>query len=304
MPKPRAGARLKFWRGDWYLFYRDDAAGGIERRRMCSELGATNAAARRKLVKEYQVKEQLLQAERTRRGGVLAFDTLLIGALEDYISEVNEREKVRIASPDSRDGLTRDSAKQARFTVGSFIDWLRNTGQSDLTTGELEAATLRRFFDFLAVSKTKRGNSPTMRRAATMNKHKRYLRAALNKIDQRRPPRFPDIQPLVLATKEKAGETYPPRSFSNRELASFLKAAIDLEGENHPAAFLGRRVGSEARGEARRVATPQTPVSALFLLLALTGCRLSEALKLRWDEVDVEAGVIRFRLTKAGPYRL
>ena len=43
----------------------------------------------------------------------------------------------------------------------------------------------------------------------------------------------------------------------------------------------------------------QTP--AAIRLLALTGCRLSEILKLRWDDVHLEAGIAELRQTKTGP---
>ncbi len=303
MSKPRVGARIQKWRGDWYLFYRDEAAGGIERRRKCTGLEATNASSRRKLVQEYQLKEQLTRAERTRRGGTLAFDTSLLEALQAYVADIDEREKVRRQNPDAREGLTKDSAKQMRYSVNRFVNWLRTKEMANLTTGELDASTIRRFFDSLAAEETKHGNRRVMRRAATMNKHKRHIRAALNHINNLRPPRFPDFLPFVAATKQKAGDTHPPRSFTSRQLANFLKTAIEFEGENHGALFLGRRAGEPPTAVPRHITDPQTPVSAIFLLLALTGCRLEEALRLKWNQVEVEEGVLRFQRTKTGPYR-
>ena len=43
------------------------------------------------------------------------------------------------------------------------------------------------------------------------------------------------------------------------------------------------------------------PAIASFRLLALTGCRRSEILNLRWDDVDRKAGELRLRDAKAGP---
>ncbi len=44
-----------------------------------------------------------------------------------------------------------------------------------------------------------------------------------------------------------------------------------------------------------------TPAVAAIRLLALTGCRRSEILDLRWDDVDRTAGELRLRDAKAGP---
>lgn len=52
--------------------------------------------------------------------------------------------------------------------------------------------------------------------------------------------------------------------------------------------------------EAGRTATAHLGVIAALRLLSLTGCRLSEVLQLRWDEVDFEAKCLRLPDAKAG----
>lgn len=53
------------------------------------------------------------------------------------------------------------------------------------------------------------------------------------------------------------------------------------------------------KAENRRTIYPRVTTAAVELLL-YTGCRLSEVLNLRWDQVDLEAGTIRLDQTKAG----
>ncbi len=61
-----------------------------------------------------------------------------------------------------------------------------------------------------------------------------------------------------------------------------------------------RRLGRALRDlEAERKAWPAAV--AAIRLLALTGCRRSEILDLRWDDVDRTAGELRLRDSKAGP---
>jgi integrase len=54
-----------------------------------------------------------------------------------------------------------------------------------------------------------------------------------------------------------------------------------------------------AKPENRRTLYPRVITAAVELLL-YTGCRLSEVLNLRWEQVDIEAGVLLLSETKAG----
>ena len=51
----------------------------------------------------------------------------------------------------------------------------------------------------------------------------------------------------------------------------------------------------------RRRGRTWAPAVAAIRLLALTGCRRSEILDLKWDDVDRTAGELRLRDAKAGP---
>jgi len=53
------------------------------------------------------------------------------------------------------------------------------------------------------------------------------------------------------------------------------------------------------RPENRRTLYPRVSTAAVELLL-FTGCRLSEVLNLRWEQVDFEGGILTLRDTKAG----
>ena len=61
-----------------------------------------------------------------------------------------------------------------------------------------------------------------------------------------------------------------------------------------------RRVGRALRELEARSALRARAAAALRLLM-LTGCRLTEVLTLRWDDVDRKAGELRLRRAKSGP---
>ncbi len=58
-------------------------------------------------------------------------------------------------------------------------------------------------------------------------------------------------------------------------------------------------IGTALR-EAETTGTESSGVILAIRLLALTGCRLGEVLSLRWDDVDLETGVLRLPDAKAG----
>ena len=64
---------------------------------------------------------------------------------------------------------------------------------------------------------------------------------------------------------------------------------------------LGRLGGSLKQAETEQ--TEQPNVLAVIRLLALTGCRLSEILTLKWDYIDFKQGVFNFPDAKAGARR-
>jgi integrase len=80
-------------------------------------------------------------------------------------------------------------------------------------------------------------------------------------------------------------------------------ASVPRYGKPNPRACPGRlgRPGRlrSIKPENRRSLFSRVTTAAIELLL-FTGCRLSEVLNLRWDQIDFETGTIRLSETKAG----
>ena len=64
-----------------------------------------------------------------------------------------------------------------------------------------------------------------------------------------------------------------------------------------------RRLGAVLR-EAERTGTESATAVAAIRLLMLTGCRLSEIMNLRWEDVSLQAGELRLRDSKTGAKRV
>lgn len=306
MPREKAKARVVKWRGEFYLFYRDHAT-GKQKRVLCASLDATNAEDRAELVKEYRLTEKLDETEVVRRGGRLAYDTPLVDAIKTYLKDCDKRVESREKNPDARAGLSAKSGHMIKTTIDHFLAWLEREGHAAVTTGALDGRLLSTYFQDVAQEKTKQGKKSVRRSAATQNLYRRNLKACLSYLDDMRPPLFPDFKPLKKALKPQRVELDQPKAFSPEFLGKFFKAAIEWESPDVKLK-VKRRKGSGSgkleefgQGPSKR---PATPVSRLFLLLTLTGCRVGEALALKWENVDLERGRLTIHAQKTGRTRI
>lgn len=301
MPREKQAARVMRWRGDWYLFFTDHSTGKQHRRR-CQSLGATNAEQRSELVRQYRARERQQRAETVLRGGAISGNTLLRDEVEDYLRRCRERAKTREANPDVRAGLSAAALDLIEDKIGHFLAWLKESRQADLATKDLTASILEQYTDKLIRETAPYAKGPTKKRsAATVNIYKRNLKACLRWIDSRRPRRFADFTPLLRPLAPTGGKSKPPTAFAPDELGAFLAEALKREDPDR-VVLVTPRDGSRKKEayEQRMASAAQTPVSRLFLLLALTGCRLGEALRMKWEDVDLKRGLIRIESTKTG----
>lgn len=304
MPREREHARVVKWRGDFYLFYRDHAS-GKQKRVLCASLHATNAEDRIALVKEYRLIEKLDETEVVRRGGRLAYDTPLVDAIETYLKDCAKRVHSREQNPEARAGLSGKSGVMISKTIGHFTDWLERDGHAALATGALDARLLSLYFQDLAQEKTRRGRVTVRRSAATLNLYRRNLKACLSFLDDLRPPVFPDFKPIKKALKPQREDLDQPTAFSPKQLTTFLNAALEWESPELKVSVKRRKPsGKREEFEQTPPSRPATPVSRLFLLLALTGCRLGEALGLKWEDVDLDRGRVTIHAQKTGRTRV
>src|SRR5690606_16534544 len=192
MPREKAKARVLKWRGASYLLYRDHAT-GKQKRVLCAALDATNAEERAELVKEYRLKEKLDETEVVRRGGMLAYDTLVVDAIKTYLKDCEKRVESREKNPDARAGLSAKSGHMIKTTIDHFLAWLKREGHGELTTGTLDGRLISTYFHEVAQEKTRMGNRTVRRSAATQNLYRRNLKACLSYLDDIRPPLFPDF---------------------------------------------------------------------------------------------------------------
>lgn len=78
-----------------------------------------------------------------------------------------------------------------------------------------------------------------------------------------------------------------------------LRKYSELKRERFLSASELRRLGEVLNEMESERVEPQSAITAVRLLL-LTGCRLAEIMKLRWEEVDVPAGILRLPDSKTG----
>lgn len=291
------------WRGHWTLFYTDHLT-GKQVRKSCAVLKAFTPEARRELVQQYRSQELCEAAEVLQRGGYLAYRTPFLDAIQLYIEEVENRVEVRQSNPRTREGLSVGSGYSIKDTLTRLKEWLKGERLKKLTTGDLDPTVLEQFFQYLTTSRTRKGNRETQRSAATINKHKRNIRAALNFMKTLRPPLFPDPDIFARAVKPSVTDTKNLTAFSAKSLESFLKTALAYEYEGRRVTVERFRNGKKETFTQGAVSYAATPVSRLFILLALTGARRTEVLRLQWSDCDLEKGRLSFHAQKTGRTRI
>lgn len=267
--------RLMFWNGDWYVFYFDRPS-GKRKRALCRSLRAHTDRQREELVLRFIERDTL---ERRALAGLVIADNFTkpaAQAVADFRADVASRVAVREANPGTREGLSKAGGYILTRVALLFEAWLRANKPSAYSVGELDAPALKAFLATLAVEN---------RSGATLNTYRAQLRACLHWLDARRPRLLPDAAPLFKALKAVPTIERDVIAYSPAELSSFLKRAM-LEERQPPT----RRIRRRGQTFRQTVAVPATPVSRLFLLLALTGMRLGEALALRWEHVDLARG--------------
>ena len=263
-------------------------------------LEATNAEQRKALVAGYRSRELNEKAQAAKHGGVLAFDTPLVDALDRYLAHVTSAVEVRDQAPRAQRGvgLSANTARAVNYSVGRFRAWVV-AHRPSVTTGQLDAPTLGRWVQTLTGA------------AATRNKHLHNVRTAINWLARARPPLFPDAPALRAAfgSAREGGltaqaEAPTPECYSPTVLHALLTTAIEREQGKYLVPVTRLKGGKVEQFVQTAGAEPAVPLSRLVLLLALTGARRSEVLGLRWADCDLARGRITLHSTKTGRRRL
>lgn len=296
MGRYRGRPRLKRWRGQPYIYWTDYSCNPPKlRRTSCHARDAHDRDEQSTLLNEFLVREKLHSAEAVKLGAAFDYEHPLLAAIKEYRSHVQERQKTKQQNPNALEGLSISSVASIEFTLDSIVDWLELSGKKSLTTGRLDGSTLGQFFTWLARGRTKHGNKSVVRSAATLNKHKRNVKACLKFLNNRRPKLFPDFEILRDALKAQTQDLGPPASFSAAELSNFLSEAIEYEKGPLEFSIERRKKGRKSieRFRQARSSFTATPVTRVFLLLALTGWRKEEVVQLRWEHVRFDTGQIQ-----------
>lgn len=302
MARRAALARVMKWRGDWYLFFIDHSS-GKRKRTLCSSLGAKTAKQRRRLADDFREFELVSKSESLRRGGVVAYDRSLKSELADYVAWLNERVQAREANPIGRDGLSVNTVATYVRVIRDFRNWLSAAGLSAVTTGELDARMVSRFLAREAAKPYAKGRRFAARSASTLNVVRRSLKTCFRYIEGLRPARFPDFPVLIRALKAIPALAPDPAAFSPTQLNEFLAKAMEMSVRERLVSVI-RVKGGKGESFSQGVSwVAATPVYQLFLVVTLTGCRLGEALNLRWRDVDLDKGRIVILADKTGRRR-
>ncbi len=306
--RQRQDAHVLRWRQDssrpleWWVVWHDFSKEPPAKRRVnCRTHGATTREARRALVTQYLAVEAAtrLDAVDQIEHGRSAFDTPLAEALQQYKCDLDARRAARDSAPGARVGIAEASAREAWHSVSLWRDYLVSCRLYGITTGTLQREHLAGWVRWLATHHGQRGS----RGPATIGKHSRHVKAALRWMDSLRPRLLRDLPHLVRGLKPPRQPVPTPEAIEPAALRAFLRAALERDAVG--TATVKRKKGKTGKEEeyVQRVPASDTSVARLFLLLAALGCRLGEALALKWTDIDLDRGLVHIHDEKRGCVR-
>jgi integrase len=215
-----------------------------------------------------------------------------------------ERAEVREANPKARMGISASTHEIIRHNVGHFETWLESEHLSKLRSKDLNPVILKRYARFVATEGTKLGETATTRSANTINQYKRNLKTCIRWISQLKPRRIVDRDDLMDALKaDRTAIVQRAVAYTPKQLSRFLTVALERERKDRVAEVEREVKGKTQRFSQTAPSSAATPVSRLFLLIALTGCRRGEALGLKWRDVDFVRNRITIHAEKTGMMR-
>ena len=225
-------------------------------------------------------------------------------------AETGERQRLSFYAPSAKAAAAKMKKARERLDAGSPVkdatmtvaEWIAHWRATTLAVSDRKVATIEQY-------------------GILSRKHLEAAPFGAIRLDRLKPS---DVEALILTmrTKTKPGRPTddepapePVRAFSDstiRTVYSILRSALDgavRDGllARNPAAVV-RRPGV-ARREARHLdaddvvavlrAAQESRNYTALALIAATGIRRGEALALRWDRVDLDAGVMRIEATLA-----
>lgn len=310
MGRPPDGPRIKKRGKKFYIHYYDYAAGKTVRK-ACSALKARNKDQRKQLLQDYEKRAMVIQDNQFAANLLTNYDCKARAALALYLRSVRKRRKNRLKGiRDPRLSLAEASVTAIRFTISALGRWLRQSAPN-LTTGQMSGTHLSEFFSEMAVNPDLRIRSDAGRAAATesvsghsLNQYRRIVKTALRYLDDVSPALFPRFKVFQSALKANYTQAPEPVAYEPKQLTAAYRAAAKRDDPHRQFQVTREHTrGRKARFVQTTSVVAATPVSRLFLLLALTGMRRSEALGLKWKDVELAKGRIAVRSSKTGKTR-
>lgn len=259
--------------------------------------GATNRDQRAALLNCYKLLELSKAREAVTAGGYgrgARYTTSFVTLVEKYLKVREALGELR-ESAGERKGKSLKTVEIDRAAIKKLKKWLKETGNLEIEAGELNKSLFEGFRLWLMGLPHERAKNRTIS-TVSVNKHLRSIRGCINYLadDQGNRPYFRvETKALLKGLRTEKEEQKVPACYKPEELGAFLKELI-----RHDA---GGKVKVEDKKNDREYfmkSRTTTDLVPWFLLLALTGCRLSDAEKLKWSAIDFDSGSITWIANK------
>lgn len=277
-------SRIRNGKKSFYIVWHDASTGRCEV--SCKKFGAANGEMRKKLLKFYQDKENQIAFEvENKLFRTAPIDSKISELAKKYLDKMQARLTLR-TDVKGKAGISKSHYNWTENVTQFFLKYL--TKHKIFTASQLRVNILNDYRSFLELKQDSLAVS-------TVNLYLRYTKMFLNNFRFTDPPLFENVDMLCSVLKNFPSSQIMPFHFEIVQLSEILTLAREFDAELCKITRESKNAGKMFNGT---MPAKNVPILPMILLVMLTGMRKSDALALKWSNVNLETGLIKYQAIK------
>lgn len=257
----------------------------------CKKYGAVNGEQRKILLKQFQDRENKIafEIENNLFQPKPTSNTKTINNLaKTYLEKLLHRQELRKTAGGSA-GISKSYFLSMQYAIERvFLKYCKENKVSNIP--ELDLQFFADFRNHLELQQETKS-------IASINTYLRNIRTFLNDFKYSRPRIFEDLPEIMQILKNFRETEYLPFHFATDELRKIIIKAREFDEETCKITRESKKAGKSFKND---MPVKNVPIMPMVLLIMLTGMRRSDAIALKWSNVNLETGLIKYQAIKNG----